>query len=172
MRKPALIGLSAALVGALLGAPVEAAGKKQSVSGSFVTPGKYTDGGCYAGLTRRLAIVSDGAVNGVSGYHFDIDPVTWNKPFVLAPTGGQGRLDLDIIFYSEFGTVEQAADPNFAPYNVPFETRSTTGEAGKVPPETTKAIVCLFIDEAQNPPTGVTPTFQYDAGKGVKIPKS
>jgi hypothetical protein len=165
------VGTVAVALVASFAAPASAGGGKQSVEGSFVTPGHYTDNSCYAGLTRRTAVITNGAVNGVTGYHFDIDKTTWKKPFVLTPTGGQGYVDLDIVFYSEFGTVDQATDTAYAPYNVGFETRSADGEAGKVPPETTKAIVCMYIDENETPPGGVAAAFTYEAGKGVKLPK-
>ena len=170
LGKIAVATVATALV-ASLGAPASAGGGKQSIDGSFVTPGKYTDNSCYAGLTRRSAVITSGAANGVTGFHFDIDKTTWKKPFVLTPTGGQGYLDLDIVFYGDFGTVEQATDTAYAPYNVGFETRDAEGEAGKVPAETTKAIVCAYIDEAQTPPGGVAATFTYEAGKGVKPTK-
>jgi hypothetical protein len=170
LGKIAVAAVATTLVAAL-GAPASAGGAKQSVSGSFVTPGKYTDNSCYAGLTRRSAVITNGAANGVTGFHFDIDKGTWNKPFVLTPTGGQGRIDLDIVFYTEFGTVEQATDTGFAPPNVGFENRTTEGESGKVPPDMNKAIVCMYIDEAQTPPGGIAAEFTYEAGKGVKLPK-
>ena len=170
LRKIAVAMTGTALV-ACLAASAGAAGGKQSISGSFVTPGKYTDNSCYAGLTRRSAVITSGAANGVTGFHFDINKTTWKKPFVLTPTGGQGYLDLDIIFYADFGTTEQATDTAFAPYNVSFQNRNADGESGKVPADTTKAIVCAYIDEAQTPPGGVAAEFTYEAGKGVKIPK-
>ena len=149
---------------ALSGAAV--AGKKkgvrQDVSGAIAMqapPAETTDNpnGCYAGVHRRIAVASQGQVNGVVGYNFDVDPGTWNKKFRLTP--GQA-VDIDITFYSDFGTVEQAADRTYAPYNVGFETRDNAGEVGVVPPDTTKVIVCMK--------TGQQATFDYSAGAGVK----
>jgi hypothetical protein len=112
-----------------------------------------------------------GTANGIIGYEFDVDPATWNKPFVLEATGGQGNVDLDIYFYSEFGTVDDVVnDPTNAgsPYTVQYNTRAPGGEAAIVPKDMNKVIVCLY-GGAQGAGGGAT--FDYAAGKGVKLPK-
>lgn len=156
------VGLVATTV--LSGAAV--AGKKkgvrQDVSGSILMQAPPSDAtsnpnGCYSGVHRRIAVISQEQVNGVVGYHFDVDPGTWNKKFVLTP--GQA-VDLDITFYDGFGTVEQATETSYAPYNLGFETRDNEGESGVVPANTTKVIVCMK--------TGQQATFDYSAGAGVK----
>ena len=168
MRK--LIGLSAAaLMGVSLIAGVSsAAPKQQKVDGGvkIMAPWAGTQlATCYSGGHRRLAILTgeNQAVNGVIGYHFDLDPGTENKPFTLEVTGGSADVDLDITFYPEFGTPEQAADPNYAPAAYSYEERAAGGESGTVPAGMKKAIVCMH--------TGQDATFTYTAGKGVKLPK-
>ena len=140
------------------------AGKKpqQVVEGHIASQAPPSDAtsnpnGCYAGVHRRIAVVSQEAVNGVVGYHFSVDPKTWKKKFRLVPGS---EVDLDITFYSEFGTLEQATDIAYAPLNYTFEERNNEGEAGVVPPETTRAIVCMK--------TGMNADFTYTAGAGVK----
>ncbi|MDQ4024034.1 MAG: hypothetical protein M3217_00865 [Actinomycetota bacterium] len=164
MKKLAtLIALGLIASTALAGAAV--AGKKgvrQDVSGTIAMqapPSDATDNpnGCYAGVHRRTAIVTQEQVNGIVGFHFDVDPGTWGKKFRLTPGSA---VDIDITFYSEFGTLEQATDTGFAPYNMTFEERNNDGEFGVVPKDMTKAIVCMK--------TGQNAPFTYSAGAGVK----
>lgn len=159
-----LVAMGLVVSTALSGAAVAGKNKgvRQDVSGTIAMqapPSDATDNpnGCYSGVHRRLAVVSQGQVNGVVGYHFDIDPGTWNKKFRLTPGGA---VDIDVTFYSEFGTPEQATDTGYAPYSVGFEERNNDGEFGVVPPDVTKAIICMK--------TGQNATFTYSAGAGVK----
>ena len=173
MKKIVTLGLTALLAGSLLPSSATAAkAKQQKVSGSIALPAPFTDNtGCYAGLHRRFAIVTQEQVNGVIGYHFDLDPATLGKPFVLEATGGQGTVDLDIVFYYEFGTIEDVVgDPlnAGAPVSTSFNTREPGGESGIVPKgEYTKAIVCMYGGDMG---AGAGATFEYTAGKGVKLP--
>lgn len=148
-------------------APVE-----QKVEGTVAAPAPFTDdSGCFAGLHRRVAIVSQENANGQVGYHFDVDKATWGTNFVVEPTGGLGDVDLDIYFYQEFGTVEQVAtDPLAAgsPASVQFNTRAPGGESGEVPAQFNKVIVCMFGGEGG---AGVNAPFTYTAGTNVKVPK-
>ncbi len=173
MKKFMVFALAAML--ALAFVPQSAiAGKKkkpkvvQELDGAVPLPAPYTDDtGCYAGLHRRASIVSNGSANGVIGHEFDVDPGTWNKPFVMEITGGQGTVDLDIYFYAAFGTTDDVAnDPTNAgaPYTVSFNTRDSVGEAGVVPADMTKVIVCMMAG-------GADATYHYTAGDGVKLPK-
>jgi hypothetical protein len=159
------------LIGSLL-QPATAAGKKQVVEGSVALPAPYTDdSGCYAGLHRRFAIVTQEQVNGIIGYHFDIDPATYNGKFKLEATGGQGDVDLDIYFYQQFGTVDQvASDPlnAGAPATIQYNTREPGGETGTVPPDFTKVIVCMY-GGAQGGGGGAT--FTYTAAPPKKRKK-
>ena len=173
MKKIVTLGLTALLAGSLLPASATAAKpKQQKVSGSVALPAPFTDDtGCFAGLHRRMAILTQEQVNGVVGYHFDVDPATIGKPFVLEVTGGQGDVDMDILFYYEFGTVDDViSDPQGAgaPVSSGFQTREPGGESGIIPKgDYTKAIVCVY-GGAQG--AGAAATFDYTAGKGVKLP--
>jgi hypothetical protein len=172
MKKLAVLALGG-LVAASLVTHATAAPPKQEVSGSIALPAPYTDNtGCYAGLHRRLAILTQEQVNGIIGYHFDIDPATIGKPFVLEATGGQQYVDLDINFYYEFGTPEDVAgDPlnAGAPLSYGYNTREAGGESGIVPKgDFTKAIVCMYGGDLG---AGAAATFEYTAGKGVKVAK-
>ncbi|MFN2588755.1 MAG: hypothetical protein ABR613_11655 [Actinomycetota bacterium] len=159
-----LVALGLVASTALSGAAV--AGKKkgvrQDVSGTIAMQAPPSDAtsnpnGCYSGVHRRIAIVSQEQVNGVVGFHFDVDPATWGKKFRLTPGSA---VDIDITFYTEFGSVEQATDPAYAPANMGFEERDNEGESGVVPADMTKAIVCMK--------TGQNAAFTYSAGAGVK----
>jgi hypothetical protein len=171
LKKLMTLALAGMLTVALVPGAAEAGKKKkpkpvvQEVEGSVPLPAPFTDDtGCYAGLHRRGSIVTGGQANGVIGYEFDVDKATWGKPFAMEITGGQGTVDLDIYFYSEFGTVDDvAADPQNAgsPYTVSFNTRDSVGEFGEVPADMTKVIVCMMAG-------GFEGTFKYTAGDGVK----
>ena len=160
-----LVALSVVAAALVPGSAV--AGKKkavrQEVAGHIASQAPPSDAtnnpnGCYSGVHRRLAVVTQEQVNGVVGFHFDIDPGTWNKKFRLTPV--TAATDIDITFYTDFGTLEQATDTAYAPYTVGFEERNTDGEAGVVPPDMTKAIVCMKV--------GMNADFTYEAGAGVK----
>ncbi len=164
------VGLIASTV--LSGAAV--AGKKkgvrQDVSGSILMQAPPSDAtsnpnGCYSGVHRRINVIAQENVNGVVGYHFDIDPATWGGKFNLEVTGGQGDIDFDITFYTEFGTPEQATDTGYAPVNQSYEEREPGGETGTVPPEMNKAIVCMWAGESHR---GVAGAFTYTASAPVK----
>jgi hypothetical protein len=168
VKKLVGLGTAALLAVSMVSAPTHAAPKQQVVEGDIAMMAPfYGDqlATCYSGAHRRMAVLTQEQVNGVVGYSFDVDPATIGKPFVLEATGGQGGVDLDITFYTEFGTAEQATDTAFAPTNYSFETRGAGGESGVIPKgvEWTKAIVCMH--------TGAGATFTYTAGKGVKLPK-
>lgn len=157
--------LAAGLMVAAFVPGVATASKKarQDVEGSIALQAPPSDAtsdpnGCYAGVHRRLNVISQMQANGIVGFHFEIDPATYNKKFRL--TTETPATDLDITFYSEFGTVEQATDTAYAPYTVGFDERNTDGEFGKVPPDMTLAIVCMKV--------GNDASFTYSAGSGVK----
>ena len=172
MKKLAALALGGLVAASLVPNATAAAPKQQKVSGSVALPAPYTDNtGCYAGLQRRLAILTQEQVNGGIGYHFDVDPATIGKPFVLEVTGGQGSyVDLDINFYYEFGTPEDVAgDPLNAgsPINTGFNTREEGGESGVIPKGGyPQAIVCMYGGDLG---AGAAATFEYTAGKGVKV---
>jgi hypothetical protein len=128
----------------------------QQVTGTIQQPAPFVDTanpgtvGCYSGKHRRGAVLTDGANQGIDGWHFDVDPKTIGKKFVLTADGGEGTPDLDITFYTEFGTPEQIADPTYAPPSQAYETRAAGGETGTVPTGMKLAIVCM-LDGANVP---------------------
>ena len=159
-----LVALCVAAAALVPGSAVAAKKKvRQEVAGHIASQAPPADAtndpnGCYAGVHRRIAVATQEQVNGVVGFHFEVDPGTWNKKFRLTPvTAG---VDIDILFYTEFGTLEQATDTAYAPYNVTFQERDTEGEAGIVPPDMTRGLVCMK--------TGMNADFLYEAGAGVK----
>ena len=168
MKKLIAIGVIAMLA---LPLGVAQAGKKkapvQTVEGTIALPAPFAQGtfdGCWGGLTRRGTGNTNGAVNGVTGYLFDIDPKTWNKPFKLEATGGQGTVDFDLFMYIHYpDAAETQNDPvnGGTPVSVDFQTREAGGESGKVPPETTKAIVCMYAGPEYQ---GFDGAFTYNAG--------
>jgi hypothetical protein len=173
MKKIVTLGLAGLLAGSLIpGSATAAKPKQQQVSGSIALPAPFTDDtGCFAGLQRRVAILTQEQVNGVVGYNFDVDPATLGKPFLLEVTGGQGDVDVDITYYYEFGTVDDVTgDPQNAgsPVSYSFASREPGGESGIVPKgDYTKAIVCVYGGQQG---AGAAATFDYTAGKGVKLP--
>ena len=165
MKKLTVFLAAGLLAAALVPGTASAAkkGARQEVEGNILMQAPPSDAtsnpnGCYSGVHRRIAVASQMQINGVVGFHFEIDPATWGKKFRLTPvTEG---VDLDITFYDSFGTTEQAAEPSYAPANLGFEERNTEGEAGKVPANMTIAIVCMKA--------GQNADLLYEAGAGVK----
>lgn len=167
MRKLLGAGLASLLAISILGAPATAGGKKQTVEGSIYLPAPFAQGtfdGCWGGLTRRTGTPTMDTTNSLFGYHFTIDKATWNKPFVLKATGGEGTVDLDLFLYSFYpGPEETPNDPvnGGTPVSVDFQTRKAGGEKGTVPPNTTDAIVCMYAGPEYQ---GFNATFNYTAG--------
>ena len=171
MKKILTIALAGLLLGSLL--PAAHAGKpKQTVEGTILLPAPFAQSaqggdpfdGCWGGATRRTSGQTGGAVNGVTGYYFDIDKATWNKKFKLVPTGGQGTVDLDLFLYIHYPGLEETPDDPVnggTPTSIDFNTRGEGGEKGKVPPNATKAIVCLYGGTSHY---GYDASFTYTAG--------
>ena len=166
MKKFLTLALAAVAFVSLL--PAAQAGKpKQTVEGSVLFPAPFAQGtfdGCWGGLTRRTTGLTGGAVNGVTGYYFDIDKSTWNKKFVLEATGGEGTVDFDLFLYSHYPDVPETADDPVnggTPVSVDYQTREAGGESGKVPPNTVKAIVCMYAGPSHQ---GFNASFTYTAG--------
>ena len=154
--------IALAVTGLLAVAPASALaakkGVRQEMQGEITAPTPYpTDGTCFSRLARTTALASNGAVNGVVGYTFDVDPRTAGKKFQLHVTGGSAETDLDLVYYANLGSLE---DPNTAPAFQAYETREAGGEVGTVPAGMTKAIVCMAA--------GSQGAFHYMAGKGIK----
>ncbi len=169
MRKTIGAAIAVLLGLALLSAPAAvAAPKKQVVEGSIMFPAVFAQGtfeGCWGGLTRRITTATQNAAgNGVFGYRFDVDKATWNKNFVLKPTGGGGTVDLDLFLYLHFPPLDETAnDPvnGGTPASIDFNTRKEGGEKGVVPKGATHGIVCLYGGPSHY---GYNATFNYTAG--------
>ena len=176
MKKLVGLALATMLTASLLGAPAGAKPKVQHVEGTVALPAPFVSTAeqlksCYAGLHRRLSTPTGGAsspANGVFGYQFEIDKATWNKPFKLEATGGEGTVDFDIYLYLHVPPIEEWPDAPTnagAPLSVDFTTRKEGGEKGIVPKGALQAIVCLYGGDAYY---GYDASFMYMAGKGVK----
>ena len=164
MKKVITLLVAGALGLGVLPATAGAGAPKQTVEGIIALPAPYTDdSGCFAGLHRRGAIATQENNNGVVGWHFDVDPKTVGKKFVLEPSGGLGDVDMDILFYDRFGTVEDLQDPLAAgsPASTGYQNREIGGETGKVPPMKPKAIICIYGGQQG---AGGGATFTYTAG--------
>lgn len=85
--------------------------------------------------------------NGSIAYWFEVDARTYGDGFVLEPTGGEGPVDLDIVF--------------MAPAVTSYTTTVEGGERGQVPPESDWAVVCMT--------TGLNASFRYRAGPSTPI---
>jgi hypothetical protein len=169
--------LAASLVLALM--PGAATGKRhrrpppQKEQGTILMPAPWTDDtGCFAGLHRRVGIMTGRANDGWVGAHFDVARRTWNRNFVLEVTGGSGYVDLDIYFYlGGWGTPEDViTDPGQAgaPPSVSFNTREEGGEAGKVPEGARSVIICMY---GGGRGMGFDASWEYRAGRGVRLPR-
>lgn len=159
MRKILTVALATIVMSGLVASAHAArprpAKPSQKVEGTIMFPAPFAQSaqggepfdGCWGGLTRRTTTLGQGQPNGVFGYVFDVPKASWNKKFKLTPTGGEGTVDLDLFLYLSYPTMEEAVgDPvnGGTPGSLDFQTREEGGEAGTVPPGTTKAIVCLY----------------------------
>lgn len=175
MKRVTIALLASALLAHLIPAPAAAVPAKlasQQESGTVLLPGPgpngETTGGCWTGWSRRAWIISGGATAGPFGSMFEIDKATWGGKFKLdVVSGAAGTEDLDVTFYADPGKVDPA-DP--AMQGGIYETgaylnRTSGGETGTVPPQTTVALVCLAIG------TGADADWEYEA-KPVKKKKA
>lgn len=175
MKKLIGAAMTGLMAFSLLGAPASAGkAKVQHVEGSIALPALFAQGtfsGCWGGLTRRLTTGTGedtSPANGAFGYRFKIDKATWNKPFKLEATGGEGTVDLDIFVYLTIPPAEATLDDPVnggTPFSVDYATRAEGGEKGIVPEGATDAIVCMYGGPEYY---GYNASFMYMAGKGVK----
>ncbi|MDQ3646906.1 MAG: hypothetical protein M3345_08250 [Actinomycetota bacterium] len=179
MRKIMALVLAGLLVGSFMSTGAVAGKKKkvtQTVEGHILFPAGHPANaeGCFAGLHRRLLILSQGSegIQGLVGYNWDVDPKTWGKKFKLETSGGVGTVDFDLYYYAEYGTADpNGADPvNFSPgASAEFTTREAGGEAGVVPTGMNHAITCIYANNAASgPQAGGNADFVYTAGDKVK----
>lgn len=167
-----IIGLTmAGLMAASFTGAASAAPPPQHVEGTIILPAPFTDDtGCFAGVHRRLNAAASGNHNGLIGYSFEVDKTTWNKPFKLDVSGGQGSyVDMDITFYlgpltTADDVVAAGGDPA-APPAVSVATRKAGGESGIVPKGSVAVIICMY---GGGMGAGFAADFMYMAGKGVK----
>lgn len=129
----------------------------QSVSGSIMSPTRFTDGtGGWPGLGRKLYTLSN-ETNGLISYTFAVDPDTIGSEFTLGNVAdATGAADLDIYFYVYLGDDVVGTTAPLTAEEGEFQTVGAGGETGIVPQEATMAIVFT--------PNGVNSTFTYTAG--------
>lgn len=139
MRRSALAATALGLVVLLptLGQAAEPppGAKVQEVVGTVAVPNPSKASGTV-NVTRhsRTAGLIGPETNGVVGWFFSVDPTTWGGEFVLdSATAGA---DLDIIFYSDPGTI--TAPPTAA---AEFVGVDGDGERGVVPAGATDGLV-------------------------------
>lgn len=146
MRAKILVGLMAAILAVTpLASARELPAQEESGTVLFPTPHPQDPTICFQGIGRRINMATAGVVSGPFGEIFDIDKATWGGKFKLTTTSAlSGSADLDIYFFADFG--DPVDDPSM---NSPiilnqYQKRNDKGEVGIVPPQSTKAIACLF----------------------------
>lgn len=149
MRKVVALALAAFVVtGAVSGSAVAGKKKKklvsQHVEGSiaFPQPGAALGNCNYRPQRSAMGGSNEAFPNGVIGFTFHVDPKTAGQPFKLEVEGGTGDVDLDIVFYSDYG---DPTDPTTAPGNTGYETVGPGGEEGTIPAGYPLAFVCMAI---------------------------
>lgn len=159
MRKVLAVVMASLMVAGMVSGSAVAGKKKkkpvvQHVEGSVLLPQPGGVANCNFRPQRATRGASGEAFpNGVLGFTFNVDPKTVGQPFKLEVEGGQGDVDLDIVFYSDYG---DPADPTTAPANTGYETVGPGGEEGTIPPGYPLAFVCMAI--------GGNATFTYMTG--------
>ena len=160
MRKLVALAMAALVVtGAVSGSAVAGKKKKklvtQHVEGSVLLPQPGGTANCNYRPQRSLMGASNEAFpNGVTGFTFHVDPKTAGQPFKLEGEGGTGDVDLDIVFYTDYGDPTSTS----APANLGFETVGPGGEEGVIPEGFPLAFVCMAI--------GGNASFMYMTGAG------
>jgi hypothetical protein len=156
--------IAAALLGASLvvGAPMadatEVGGQRESGQVIGATPHPQDPSVCFQGVARRINMITQGVYNGpIFGAIFDVDKATWGGKFKLAITdSATGTEDVDLYLFKDFGPwVPDDPIANSPTILATYQERNTKGEVGKIPAQTTKAIVCLW--------SGVEVSWDYKA---------
>jgi energy-converting hydrogenase Eha subunit A len=147
MRKVIALALAVLAIMSVVSGSAVAKKKKpvlQHVEGSILLPQPGVAlGNCNYRPQRSLLGASNEAFpNGVLGFTFNVDPKTAGQPFTLEVEDGQGDVDLDIVFYTDYG---DPTDPTTAPANTGYETVGPGGEKGVVPAGFPLAFVCMAI---------------------------
>lgn len=163
MRRRSALVLSVPLLLAGLpavshGADEPAFSAVQTVTGSIASPTRFTDGETgYPGLGRRAWLLNP-ATNGTIMYVFDVDPRTWGGQFRFpSVSDATGAGDVDVYFYSDFGTVGGvlASDPGQPTSTAEYARAGAGGETGFIPPGSKKGLVFTR--------NGVGTSFTYEA---------
>lgn len=116
-------------------------------------PNDYCDYRYHRDLRRVAPEELRGQVNGIYGFDFRVAPRTWGSRFRLDPTGGEGRVDLDLYFYVK---IADRSAPQETGTMYWYDERTRRGERGIVPKYVNHAVVCMF--------RGSDATFTYRAG--------
>jgi hypothetical protein len=166
MRKKLLIAVLAALVVSVMPATA-AVPAAQEESGIVVGPSPHPQDPnvCFQGVVRRMSMAAQGLYTGPAfGAIFDVDDSTWGGKFKLTRTdAAMGDEDIDIYFFKTFGEIADDPAMNSPTILMQYDERNTDGEAGIIPPETTKAIVCLW--------SGLEAGWEYEAAPPKKAKK-
>ena len=147
MKRLVAVGVAGLLAVSMIGSTADAAKKRRrrshtcrrkKVPIALPAPFPADMSGCYSGLHRRGAVRVGAAssTTASSATRFNIDKRTWKKPFKLAVGEGQGDVDLDIHFYTEFGTASRLQTRPTHLLRFAYESRKAGGEKGKVPQQT------------------------------------
>src|SRR5688572_19855623 len=123
MRKLIALATAALMVAGMVSGSAIAAKKKkpvtQHVEGTILLPQPGGVANCNFRPQRSAMGASNEAFpNGVTGFTFHVDPKTAGQPFKLEVEGGTGDVDLDIVFYTDYGDPSSTS----APANLGFET--------------------------------------------------
>lgn len=158
-RKVAAVAVGATLMVAPVADARPSAGPQEE-SGQVLgaTPHPQDPSICFQGIARRMNIFAQGNYNGpVFGSIFDVDEATWGGKFKLAITdSAMGSEDIDLYFYKDFGPwIPDDPIANSPTILGTFQERNTEGEAGVVPAESVKALVCLY--------SGAEASWEYEA---------
>jgi hypothetical protein len=162
-RRTVAVLLAAALgVVPLAEAGANVAGPTQAESGKILVPTPHPQDPsiCFQGVARRINMLSQGVVSGPAGSIFEVDKATWNGKFKLTSNAG----DVDIYFFDNFGdSIPDDPALNSPVITTQYQERGPDGETGTIPPNSNKAIVCLY--------EGVNVDWEYEANAPAKAKK-
>jgi hypothetical protein len=159
LRKLGLAALVAALLAGATADPKQPTGGQEE-SGQVIgaTPHPQDPAVCFQGIVRRMNMAAQGNYNGpIFGAIFDVDKSTWGGKFKLKITDSMtGTEDIDLYLYKDFGPwIPDDPIANSPTILATYQERNTKGEAGKIPPGTTKAAICLW--------SGIEVSWEYKA---------
>ncbi len=147
MRRILAAALAATTVLTAVAAAPSAGESQQEFSGTIALPNPSRETGTPVTRPNRSTIFAGSAAQGTIAHWFKVDPATLGGTFELTPTGGVGDVDLDIIFYSNPGSLTDA------PSAAAEYMNAGTGESGIIPASATYAVIFPY--------SGVNVTFDY-----------